>query len=429
MWHTYHLLRGLRQGGLTKKLIYSMINGMKKKRQKSMEYQYQNNAKYREKFDRIQNAIQLKPTDRPPVAFEFDILPARYTGITAKEYFFNQKLGSEKYRITCKEFDFDGVFFPFAGFGALAKTFDLRLMKFPGSAGLSDNQAYQLIETNYMDAIEYDVFLADGTKYLGKKILPQMAGLFQKKRLSFTFGILKALFKVRSFVKYLGDTLNKTEAEGTVIFCGSLSGFSGAPYDYIADFFRGLIGTSRDIHKIPEKVKLLADKIEPYMVLTAKLLAESSGVKVIFMPLHRGDANFLSFRQFQDFYWPSFKRLLLDLIDLGYTPMPSFEGFWTKDHFQFMRDELPKGKIIFNLDGPTDIFMAHDILAGHSCLMGNVPHQLLVISSPEEVKSYCRNVIDHFSAGGLILAPGIGLPENAKLENVRALVEVAREKS
>ncbi|MDD1776642.1 MAG: uroporphyrinogen-III decarboxylase, partial [Candidatus Helarchaeota archaeon] len=158
----------------------------------------------------------------------------------------------------------------------------------------------------------------------------------------------------------------------------------------------------------------------------AKLLAEVSGSKNIFMPLHRGDANFLSLRQFEEFYWPSFKRLLLDLIDLGYVPMPSFEGYWTKDHFELFRTELPKGKIIFNLDGPTDIFMAHEILAGHSCIMGNVPHQLLVIGNPDEVKNYCRKVIAAFSEG-LILAPGIGLPEDAKLENVRALVEVAKE--
>ena len=71
--------------------------------------------------------------------------------------------------------------------------------------------------------------------------------------------------------------------------------------------------------------------------------------------------------------------------------------------------------------------MAHDILAGHSCIMGNVPHQLLVIGSPDEVKDYCRKVIENFSEGGLILAPGIGLPEDSKLENVRALVEVAKE--
>ncbi|HUX98581.1 MAG TPA: hypothetical protein VMV49_03450, partial [Candidatus Deferrimicrobium sp.] len=112
MWHTYNVLRGLRQGGFVKKIILSMLNGMGKKRRKNMEYQYSTNSKYREKFDRIQNTICLKPVDRPPVAFEFDILPARYTGITAKEFFYNQKLGNEKYLEANRYFDFDGVFFP-----------------------------------------------------------------------------------------------------------------------------------------------------------------------------------------------------------------------------------------------------------------------------------------------------------------------------
>jgi len=426
MWHSYHILRAFRHGGLTKRLFDSILKGSAKTRQKNIKLQYQNNPKYREKFDRIQNAIQLKPSDRTPVAFEFDILPARYTGITAKEYFLNQKLGSEKYRITCREFDFDGVFFPFAGLGALAKLVDLKFLNFPGTGGVPDDQMYQFIEKIYMEPEDYPRFLADGTSFFGKKMLPQLMGLFQKNWLSFSFSILKLLAKIRSFSKNMVKTLNQLEADGTVVFCGSLTGYSGAPYDYLADFFRGLRGISRDIHKIPNQVKLLADKFEPYMVLVAKLLAEVAGSKNIFMPLHRGDANFLSFRQFEEFYWPSFKRLLLDLIDLGFVPMPSFEGYWTKDHFELFRDELPKGKIIFNLDGPTDIFMAHDILAGHSCIMGNVPHQLLVIGNPDEVKNYCRKVIGSFSEG-LILAPGIGLPEDSKLENVRALVEAAKE--
>jgi hypothetical protein len=426
MWHTYHILRAFRHGGLTKRLLDSIIKGSAKTRQKNTAFQYQNNPKYREKFDRIQNAIQLKPVDRPPVAFEYDILSARYAGITAKEYFYNQKLGNAKYLETNKYFDFDGVFFPFAGFGALAKLVDLKFLNFPGTGGVPEDRMYQFVEKIYMDPEDYAPFLADGTKFFGKKLLPQLMGLFQKNWLSFGFSILKLIVKINSFTKNLAKTLNQLEADGTVVFCGSLSGYSGAPYDYLADFFRGLRGISRDIHKNPDQVKLLADKFEPYMVVVAKLLAEAAGSKNIFMPLHRGDANFLSLRQFEEFYWPSFKRLLLDLIDLGYVPMPSFEGYWTKDHFELFRNELPKGKIIFNLDGPTDIFMAHDILARHSCIMGNVPHQLLVIGNPDEVKSYCRKIIESLPEG-LILAPGIGLPEDSKLENVRALVEVAKE--
>lgn len=426
MWHSYHILRAFRHGGLTQRLFDSVIKGSAKARQRNIAFQYQNNPKYREKFDRIQNAIQLKPVDRPPVAFEHDILSARYTGITAKEYFYNQKLGNTKYLETNKYFDFDGVFFPFAGLGALAKLVDLKFLNFPGTGGVPDDRMYQFIEKTYMEPEDYATFLADGTKFFGKKLLPQLMGLFQKNWLSFSFSLLKLIAKINSFSKNLVKTLNQLEADGTVVFCGSLTGYSGAPYDYLADFFRGLHGISRDIHKIPDQVKLLADKFEPYMVVIAKLLAEVSGSKNIFMPLHRGDANFLSLRQFEEFYWPSFKRLLLDLIDLGYVPMPSFEGYWTRDHFELFRNELPKGKIIFNLDGPTDIFMAHEILAGHSCIMGNVPHQLLVIGNPDEVKNYCRKIIQTFSEG-LILAPGIGLPEDTKLENVRALVEVAKE--
>jgi len=44
------------------------------------------------------------------------------------------------------------------------------------------------------------------------------------------------------------------------------------------------------------------------------------------MPLHRGSEGFMSRKQYETFYWPGLKKALLANIEMGYTPMPFFEG-------------------------------------------------------------------------------------------------------
>lgn len=52
----------------------------------------------------------------------------------------------------------------------------------------------------------------------------------------------------------------------------------------------------------------------------------------------------------------------------------------------------------------------------------------LYLGSPQEVKAYCRKLIDVVGkGGGFILDGGIGGPDEAEPENVRAMAEAARE--
>jgi len=48
--------------------------------------------------------------------------------------------------------------------------------------------------------------------------------------------------------------------------------------------------------------------------------------------------------------------------------------------------------------------------------------------SPAEIKAYCRNLIEVCGkGGGYILSPGSAGIDRAKIENLRAMVEAARE--
>jgi uroporphyrinogen-III decarboxylase len=70
---------------------------------------------------------------------------------------------------------------------------------------------------------------------------------------------------------------------------------------------------------------------------------------------------------------------------------------------------------------------AKKILGDRCCISGNVPTSLLIAGTSREVKEYCRKLIEVCApGGGYILAGGVNL-DTAKAENLRAMMESAKE--
>jgi uroporphyrinogen-III decarboxylase len=66
-------------------------------------------------------------------------------------------------------------------------------------------------------------------------------------------------------------------------------------------------------------------------------------------------------------------------------------------------------------------------LGQNACLLGNVPSALLNVGTPQGVRDYVKNVIEVAGeGGGLILCNGSFFDE-AKPENVKAMVDTAKE--
>jgi uroporphyrinogen-III decarboxylase len=56
-----------------------------------------------------------------------------------------------------------------------------------------------------------------------------------------------------------------------------------------------------------------------------------------------------------------------------------------------------------------------------------VPLTLLVTGTPDDVKDYCKKLIDRVGkGGGFIMAPSTSL-DNARVENVKAMFDVTKE--
>ena len=179
-----------------------------------------------------------------------------------------------------------------------------------------------------------------------------------------------------------------------------------------------------DMYRQPDKLLQAIERIESIILQEAISVAKNDGNPRVFIPLHRGADGFMSDEQFRIFYWPSLQRLILALIKEGLTPCPFFEGK-VDSRLEYLR-ELPKGKVLVRFD-TTDLFKAKEIIGDMMCIGGNVPVSLLQVGTPEEVKSYCKNMIDIIGKdGGFIMCTRTVL-DDAKPENVRTWIDFTKE--
>ena len=133
----------------------------------------------------------------------------------------------------------------------------------------------------------------------------------------------------------------------------------------------------------------------------------------------------MSLEQFKTLYWTGLKKLMVGLIEAGITPHPFFEGGY-ESRLEIIRD-IPAGKAMYWFER-TDMVKAKKILGDRVCIRGNVPASSLCTGSPGEVAAYCKKLINEVGkGGGFILDGAVGIPDEARPENVKAMGESVRQ--
>ena len=149
-----------------------------------------------------------------------------------------------------------------------------------------------------------------------------------------------------------------------------------------------------------------------------------SGKPIVFFALHKGDDTFMSSRQYEKFYWPTFRKVILGLIEEGAVPLLFAEGSYN-NRLEIIKD-LPRGKVIWYFDR-TDMFRAKKILGDTACIAGNVPASLLCTGTPSKVKEYCRKLIEVCGEGGGFILTGGASIDKGDPNNLRAMTEAVME--
>jgi uroporphyrinogen-III decarboxylase len=196
------------------------------------------------------------------------------------------------------------------------------------------------------------------------------------------------------------------------------------PFDVISHSLRGMSGTMMDMFRQPDKLIETCEFILKKTLERAMPEPNENGYTRIFMTNTRGSDEFMSMKQFQTFYWPTFKKLVMTLIERGATPCIFFEGNFTS-RLEYLL-EFPKGKLLARFD-TTDIFKAKEILKDHVCIEGNIPSSLLQVGTVQDTIDYCKKLIDVVGkGGGYILSPRSSTDE-VNPANLKAMIEFTKE--
>jgi uroporphyrinogen-III decarboxylase len=401
----------------------------------------------KERDKRIMDAVQLKMPDRVPIISSMGYFPAKYTGIPCSAAYYDYDAWYAAYDKTLKDFQPDMIFPQGFTPGKALEILSPKTMRWPG-CGVDPYQGHQSIEIDNMKGEEYDLYMKDPSDYMFRIFMSrtsdQMEGFSLLPKLSDLGGgpmgiqfLATALTepKVAKAIRTLqkaGREMRKWRAKQArfnrmILNYGFPQYFQGAampPFDVISHSLRGMSGTMTDMFRRPDKLIEMCEFILKKTLERPLPPPNENGYIRIFMTNTRGSDDFMSMKQFQTFYWPTFKKLVMTLIERGATPCIFFEGNFTS-RLEYLL-EFPRGKLLARLD-TTDIFRAKEILKDHVCIEGNVPSSLLQVGTVEQVKEHCKKLIDVVGkGGGYILSPRSSTDE-VNPSNLKAMIEFTKE--
>jgi uroporphyrinogen-III decarboxylase len=403
---------------------------------------------YKQRAQRFIDVLNVKEPDRVPVFASSGSTPVYEYGLDYRTVSYDYKKLIEVYDRFNAEHAAELEYFslPFLHFPSkVLDIIDYKLYNWPGH-GLPDNSKnYQFVEGEYMKADEYDALLKDPSDFWFRTYLPRISGVFE----SFTMfkplthivelammdlkplAMPNVLASLQSLIDAGKEYMNFMQMTMPFIFKSISSGypitlgaFCKAPFDILGDTLRGTKGIMMDMYRQPEKLLAAIDRLTDLTIETTIRNAEMMKSITIMFPLHKGADGWMSQKQFEKFYWPSLKKVVNAINDEGFTAVLFAEGSYNNRLDSV--NEFARGAVCWWFD-QTDMAKAKKILGKNCSIWGNVPSSMLVTGTPEQIKERCRQLIETCApGGGYLLCPG-AFADETKLENMKAMVQAAKE--
>lgn len=377
---------------------------------------------FNQRLGRYQAAIALEPTDRVPIALNTCYYAEETSGYDLQQIMYDPEIWTNVEIDFARKYPEVDTFRTNLTWAPAYDAVDYRLLRIPGR-DLSPRSLQQFVEAEYMKADEYRMLIDDRAGFVMERYLPRVLGEFLERgsTRSYIASVKSAL------AQGLVAAMNRQRAARLAAEVGMpvpvMGGFA-PPFDAMSDKLRGLNGIMLDMFRQPDNVIEACEALLPDLVTTALAGADPERRYPIFIATHK--PCFLSPKQFDTFYWPTFKRGVLMLIEAGYTARVSMQSNWAS-HWHHMT-ELPKGKVLCDLDNESDIFKAKEAFGHQQCIAGGIPNTMFIFGTPDEicarVKLLCETV---GKDGGWIVHGGANIPADTKPENFRAMIDAIME--
>ncbi|MFZ7133946.1 MAG: uroporphyrinogen decarboxylase family protein [Eubacteriales bacterium] len=267
---------------------------------------------------------------------------------------------------------------------------------------------------------EYDAFIKAPYDFMIETVLPRLyPGLDTDANMrAMTFAkAMKAYFdEFANFGKIKGKMIEKY---GYAVDPPNSFAFCEAPFDFVADFLRGFKGISKDLRRCPQQV---LEAVEAVASIMTKLgtPANPSRYGQTMMPLHM--APYMRTKDFEKFYWPTFKTMLESFAKAGQGMYLFIEHDWMR-YLDYL-SELPENiRMRFEYGDPQ---LVKDKLGKKHILSGFYPVSLLKTGTRQECIDKAKELIDILAPGGRYYFDFDKVPitvNSINVDNLRAVLE------
>lgn len=386
---------------------------------------------YAQRLKRYVTAMRNEKPDRVPIRPFVAEFTAKYAGYTAQEVTQDYQKAFAAARKCAADFDWDAVVGNMVyGWMGLVQAIGLRYYAQPG-VDLPPDTGFQYLEppeeTAWMRSEDYDALIEDPTGFLFNVWLPRVSAdvspMGQPTSMRNNLSFLKGGMAMLQYFMGFGTQAALLRSEsGTV---SAISGILKAPFDILADKLRGYKALCMDVFRQPDKVLAACEALAPHLLQVALSGADPDKNVPIGLWMHRGCVPFLSPPQFEKFYWPTLKWIIEELWARGHQTLFYAEGEWNPN-LKWIA-ELPDLSIVYHVDRG-DIFEVHKAIGHKFCISGGIPNDLLAFGTQQDVRDFCKKVIDCVARdGGYIMDASAIMQDDTKVENLRAMTEFTRE--
>lgn len=340
-----------------------------------------------------------------------------YAGFSLKAEQYSVAKNMEAIEIASRDFDSDVVFGMILRqpqiYGALkAKNF------MPGTDGFIQHP-----EVRGMEVEDYDDFIADPYKTICDKVLPRLYGALAEGGFKANRAFAKAFSGfITGFLQPAGECAAIAGRTGRSVYSLAAT-CSPTSFDSLADQLRSFSGISKDIRRIPEKVEAACEAMLP-LTIKAGITPMSNRYNRTFIPLHM--APYMREKDFERFYWPTFKAYVEALDAKGIGANIMVEQDWMR-YLDYL-NELPVGTaLFFEYGDPKEI--KEKVVTRH-IIGGLYPMGLLKTGTRKECEDEAKALLDILAPGGQYLFSfdkSLLRLKDVNVDNLKAVLSCVKE--
>jgi len=370
--------------------------------------------------DRIKAAVRFEETDRTPLVLAFcSPLLGKLKGLTPAESYRNLPLVVEAEEELWKEFGGWDLRYGPIGLHDIGQTYPF------GAHFWSIPRAMPGVDLpDYADVQNREIQLMGPDGYDRLKEMGWYAFWCEQVNTTYHRNLTVEQAKSTDFMKVKVERAKKWSAtHGTQVL------YSASVMDPV-----NLLSTWRtasdfllDLRYQPKKVhECVHDVIMPIFLKAYEAEVRACECDVVMVPAATFQQPFINADNFEVLQGDWIRGCNDIILGEGKIPVYHLDSNWDESIYWF-KENVPYQKGIMHLGGETDIFKAKEILGDHMCLMGDASCVAMQVCRPDEIRDYYKKLVDVIGAdNGYIMCEGCFLSAHTNLDNVRAIVEVAK---